>query len=141
MFSSGDASSVGDLVLAGKDPNVKLLTGENFEEFVSKPNTASAVMFTAPWCFPCHVVLPMWAEAAAQLAKGDVADPNAVGNDSVAIQFGVVDATKNATLTAEHHVNGFPAMKLFVDSEVFPYTQQTGGQTAFSATVIVNWVH
>ena len=134
MFESrhlSETESSADSILSGEHPNVKLLNGEIFEEYVSKPNVASVVMFTAPWCFPCQIILPLWAEAAASIA----ADKNSVL--PVSIQFAVVDATKNATLATDNHITKYPTLKIFIDQEVFIYSPQS----AISLSVIINWVN
>ena len=116
-----------DEVASGRHPNVKALSQEDFESFVSTPEKVSAVMFISPWCFVCGPLLPLWGDAARMVVSGGV-------------QFGVIDVMRNPSISESNNIRAFPTIKIFVDNEVFTFTHDST-QTPLSASVFVNWVN
>ena len=123
--------STADQILAGRNEFVKVLTGDSLEAFIGEPNTASAVMFTSPWCFVCAAILPLWAEAG-RLLSSNVEGPKP--------RFGVIDINRNSTLAEMHGIHSLPTIKLFIDKEAFTYVHESPF-APLSASVFVNWVN
>ena len=122
-------------IVEGNHPLVKVLDSANFEPFVHTPNQVSAVMFIAPWCFICPVILPMWAEAATLLSNTKDSTP---GSPSIGIA--VVDVTKNPQIAEDNNIHVFPTMKIFVDEEILIYTHERQ-DIPFSPALVVNWIN
>jgi protein disulfide-isomerase A1 len=120
-----------DEIMEGKNPYVKALGADDFEPFVSTPNQVSAVMFIAPWCFICPVLLPMWADAGKLLQSTET---------DFKVGLGVIDVISNPLVGEQNNIHAFPTMKIFVDQEVFIYTHESV-QVPFSPSVVVNWVN
>ena len=129
VFGGGGNNAL-DEIVQGKHPKVELLDDSKFEPFVSAKNTVSAVIFIAPWCFICPVILPMWAAAAGSMATASAPTP----------QFALIDVTKYPSIAEANHIHAFPTMKLFVDDEVFIYTHESL-DVPVSAASVVNWVN
>ena len=121
-----------DTILQGKDSHVKVLDSvSSFDSFITKPETVSAVFFTAPWCGPCGPLLKIWSEAAQAVAT----EPR-----ELPIEFSVVDITKHRDIAEKAQISQFPTMKMFLDQEVFSYSSGGGGG-GFSKTTLVNWIN
>lgn len=123
-----------DQVAEGKDPFVKMLSTNDFESFVTTPDTVSGVMFISPWCFICGPLLPLWAETARMVSQGGNQETGAK------IQFGVIDVLQHPEIAESNSIHSFPTFKLFVDKEVFIYTHDSA-ELPLSASVLVNWVN
>jgi len=121
-----------DSILQGKDTNIQVLDSlGSFDSFVGKPETVSAVFFTAPWCGPCSVLLKIWSEAAKEVAGSS--------RGELPIEFSVVDITRNREIAEKAQISQFPTIKMFLDQEVFSYSSP-GNQVVSKATV-VNWIN
>ena len=134
------AAGPADEIMAGRNPNIAVLTEDTFESFVSSKASASAVMFTSPWCFVCGALLPLWAETA-RLVQSSSSDPTTSslpGNGKV--NFAVIDATKYEKIAESNSIQGFPTIKIFIDEEVFSYVHDSPF-TPVSASLFVNWVN
>ena len=121
-----------DSILQGKDLHVKVLDSlPSFESFVEKPETVSAVFFTAPWCGPCQALLKMWSEAAKEVADSTPGE--------LPIEFSVVDITQHREIAEKAQISQFPTIKMFLDQEVFSYSSP--GNQVVSKTSMVNWIN
>ena len=123
-------------ITSGNHPMVKLLDTQSFEPFVSAPDQINAVMFVAPWCFVCPIMLPMWADAAQLLQTSKPSEASKNAN----VHMAVIDVTKNPEIAEQNNIHAFPTLKLFVDNEVFIYTHEAVDQP-FSPSIVVNWVN
>lgn len=66
------------------------LTDQTFERFVSRSSLPVVVDFWAPWCGPCKMMGPAFAQAAPTLrGKALLAKVDTQGNQAVAARFGI----------------------------------------------------
>jgi len=106
---------------ASEDPDVVVLTSDNFDDFVK--NDFVLVEFYAPWCGHCKKLTPEYQKAAAALkASGS------------SVQLGKLDATVEGSIAERFGVKGYPTLKFFRSGEAIEFD---GGRTAND---IVNWV-
>jgi len=79
--------------------DVKLLTGVNFDEFVSEKGANILVMFYAPWCGHCKNLYPVW-------------DTLADKYKSSGLKVGKIDSTMNE-IKGMDNINSFPTIRLY----------------------------
>jgi len=96
-------------------------TAQNFSQFVGGSGLPVVVDFWAPWCGPCKMMAPAFAQAAASLP--------------LKAQFLKVNTENEQTLGAQYGIRSIPTMILFKNGvEV----DRVSG--AMSADQIIHWV-
>jgi len=103
------------------DPDVVVLTTDNFDEFIS--NDFVLVEFYAPWCGHCKKLSPEYSAAATALK--DSGSP---------VKLAKVDATVESALGERFGIRGYPTLKFFRSGSPVEYD---GGRTAKD---IIIWV-
>jgi protein disulfide-isomerase A1 len=96
-------------VLCQAASDVVVLTDENFEDTI-KNNSVVMVKFYAPWCGHCKNLAPEY-EQAASLAK----------QQKLPYMIAELDATIHRITSDKQEIQGFPTIKLFINSEVVEY--------------------
>jgi len=97
------------------------LTSANFAGHISNSDIPVVVDFWAPWCGPCKMMAPAYAEAAGQL------EPT--------YRFAKVDTEANQALGAQYGIRSIPTIAVFKNGQEI--ARQSG---AMSAAAIVQWV-
>lgn len=92
-----------------EDDHVTVLTNSNFQAFVDK-HPKVFVKFYAPWCGHCKAMAPAYSKLAEKMK-----------NDENGIPIAKVDATVEKELAEKYQIQGFPALKLFVNGEPIEY--------------------
>ena len=97
------------------------LTAGNFAAHVGNSDIPVVVDFWAPWCGPCKMMAPAFAEAAKQL------EPN--------FRLAKVDTEAEQALGAQFGIQSIPTIAIFKNGQ--EVARQAG---ALSAAQIVQWV-
>ena len=92
------------------------LTKDNFESFITD-NKYVFVKFFAPWCGHCKSMAPSYIQLATRMNEKE---------DGIPITE--VDATENTELAAKYGVEGYPALKLFIDGKPIEYSGERDGE-------------
>eukprot|EP00826_Nyctotherus_ovalis_P017537 TRINITY_DN1516_c0_g1_i1.p1 TRINITY_DN1516_c0_g1~~TRINITY_DN1516_c0_g1_i1.p1 ORF type:complete len:482 (-),score=141.94 TRINITY_DN1516_c0_g1_i1:69-1514(-) len=103
-------------VLCLAESEVVVLTDDNFETTI-KSNPVVMVKFFAPWCGHCKNLAPEY-ERAAKLAK----------EQNLPYIIADLDATVNRITSDSQDIQGFPTMKLFINSEVLEYSGERNAE-------------
>jgi thioredoxin 2 len=98
------------------------LTTANFDAHVGKTGVPVLVDFWAPWCGPCKMMAPHFAQAATMLAPR--------------VRLAKVDTEAEPRLGERHAIRSIPTLALFVDGR--EVARQAG---AMGAGDIAAWVH
>ena len=105
-----------------EDEHVVVLTNSNFQGFIeSYPKVF--VKFYAPWCGHCKAMAPDYSKLAERMKT-----------DEDGIPIAKVDATVEKDLAEKYQVQGFPALKMFINGEPVEY----GGERTEDA--IYEWI-
>lgn len=98
----------------------ELNTG-NFAKHIQKNDIPVVVDFWAPWCGPCQMMAPAFAQAA------DMLEPD--------VRFAKVNTEAEQMLGAQYGIRSIPTMAIFKNGQEI--ARQSG---AMGANDIVNWV-
>ena len=97
------------------------LTGATFKRHVSRNDIPVVVDFWAPWCGPCKMMAPAFAQAATELATG--------------ARLVKLNTDAERDIASQHGIRSIPTMIIFQNgSEI---ARQSG---AMGAADIVRWV-
>lgn len=97
------------------------LTTANFSKHIQNTDIPIVVDFWAPWCGPCQMMAPAFAQAADQL------EPD--------VRFVKVDTEAEQMLGAQYGIRSIPTMAIFKNGQ--EVARQSG---AMGTQDIVNWV-
>ena len=97
------------------------LTSASFQQHISRNDIPVVVDFWAPWCGPCKMMAPAFAQAAAQL------EPN--------VRLAKLNTEAEQTIGANHGIRSIPTMVMYRNGQ--EVARQAG---AMGAADIVRWV-
>ena len=97
------------------------LTSASFQQHISRNDIPVVVDFWAPWCGPCKMMAPAFAQAAAQL------EPD--------VRLAKLNTEAEQTIGANHGIRSIPTMVMFRNGQ--EVARQAG---AMGAADIVRWI-
>lgn len=97
------------------------LTAGNFHKHIGNSDIPVVVDFWAPWCGPCKMMAPAFAEAAGQMEP--------------AVRFAKVNTENEQTLGAQFGIRSIPTLAIFHNGREI--ARQAG---AMAASDIIRWV-
>ena len=84
--------------------NIVTLTGENFEQEVTKASTPVVVDFWAEWCGPCKMIAPMLDQLAGEFAGK--------------VKVGKVNIDEFQQIAAQYRINSIPTLLFFKNGQI-----------------------
>jgi thioredoxin 2 len=97
------------------------LTRSNFDAFITRNDIPVVVDFWAPWCGPCKMMAPAFAQAAAQLEPG--------------VRLAKVNTENEQQLAARYGIRSIPTLVIFKSGK--EVARQAG---AMDAATLSRWI-